>query len=157
MAALTAGAVLVHNLRRQARHRGDAAARPRAMVIGTASAGKRSALRAFGVDHAIDYQHGDVEAEVKRHDQGRGVDVILDPIGGASFTASYRMLAPLGRRLSYWAFPRWRPSAAAPARAQVWWAWVASIAVTDQPQRGIFGLNLGHLWDERGCSRWGLL
>ena len=34
---------------------------------------------------------------MKRLTKGRGVDVILDPIGGASFGASYRMLAPLGR------------------------------------------------------------
>ena len=69
----------------------------RATVIGTASAAKHDALRSFGVEHAIDYRHANVEAEVRRLTKGRGVDVVLDPIGGASFGASYRMLAPLGR------------------------------------------------------------
>ena len=55
----------------------------RATVIGTASAAKHDALRSFGVEHAIDYRHVNVEAEVKRLTKGRGVDVILDPIGGA--------------------------------------------------------------------------
>ena len=59
----------------------------RAIVIGTASAVKHDALRRFGVEHAIDYRHANVEAEVKRITNGRGVDVILDPIGG---TASAR-------------------------------------------------------------------
>ena len=98
MAALTAGeTVLVHNAGGGLGIAATQLARlRRATVIGTASAGKHDALRSFGVDHAIDYRHGDVEAEVKRLTKGRGVDVILDPIGGTSFGASYRMLAPLG-------------------------------------------------------------
>ena len=55
-------------------------------MIGTASAFKHDALRTFGVDHAIDYRHANVADEVKRITHGRGVDVILDPIGGRSFT-----------------------------------------------------------------------
>ena len=54
----------------------------RASVIGTASAVKHSALRSLGVDHVIDYRAADVEAEVARLTNGRGVDVVLDPIGG---------------------------------------------------------------------------
>src|SRR5206468_6756356 len=38
----------------------------RATIIGTASAGKHDALRTFGVDHAIDYRHADVAADVRR-------------------------------------------------------------------------------------------
>ena len=58
----------------------------RATVIGTASAFKHAALRSFGVEHAIDYQHADVAQEVMKITKGRGVDVILDPIGGRSFS-----------------------------------------------------------------------
>lgn len=121
----------------------------RATILGTASAAKHDALRAFGVDHAID-RHARVEAEVARLTGNRGVDVILDPIGGASFAASYRMLAPLGRlvmfgvssiapgeRRSYWhalrtmmRMPRFRP-----------------LSLIDA-NRGVFGLNLAHLWSE---------
>src|SRR3982750_4322666 len=99
MAALTSGeTVLVHNAGGALGIAAPQLARlRRATVIGTASAGKHDALRSFGVEHAIDYRHANVEAEVKRITRGRGVDIILDPIGGRSFAASYRMLAPLGR------------------------------------------------------------
>ena len=84
MAALTSGeTVLVHNAGGGLGIAATQLARlRRATVIGTASAGKHDALRSFGVEHAIDYRHADVEAEVKRLTKGRGVDVILDPIGG---------------------------------------------------------------------------
>jgi NADPH:quinone reductase-like Zn-dependent oxidoreductase len=123
----------------------------RATVIGTASAFKHDALRSFGVDHAIDYQHANVAEEVKKLTRGRGVDVILDPIGGRSFTASYRMLAPLGRLIVFGL------SAAAPGeRRNVWRAFQAWMSTPRfnplslmNRNRGVFGLNLGHLWDER--------
>ena len=67
------------------------------MVLGTASARKHSALASFGVEHVIDYRSADVAQAVREISRGRGVDIILDPIGGRSFLTSYRMLAPLGR------------------------------------------------------------
>ena len=72
MAALTSGeTVLVHNAGGGLGIAATQLARlRRATVIGTASAGKHDALRSFGVEHAIDYRHADVEAEVKRLTQG---------------------------------------------------------------------------------------
>src|SRR6188768_115808 len=94
MAALTSGeTVLVHNAGGGLGIAATQLARlRRATVIGTASVLKHDALRSFGVDHVIDYRTADVEADVKRITKGRGVDVILDPIGGGSFGASYRKL-----------------------------------------------------------------
>ena len=40
-------------------------------------------------------------AEVRRVTAGRGVDVVLDPIGGRSMRISYELLAPLGRLVVY--------------------------------------------------------
>jgi NADPH:quinone reductase-like Zn-dependent oxidoreductase len=123
----------------------------RAAIIGTASASKHNALRSFGVDHAIDYRSADVAKEVARITGGRGVDVVLDPIGGDSFARSYRMLAPLGRlivygvsdmvggdRRSLWRLLRslWNMPKFGPLRLM-------------NENRGVFGLNLGHLWTER--------
>jgi synaptic vesicle membrane protein VAT-1 len=122
----------------------------RATVIGTASAMKHDALRSFGVEHTIDYRHADVADEVRRITRGRGVDVILDPVGGNSFTQSYRMLAPLGRLVMFGL------SAAAPGEKRSWWralqAWAATprfnpLSMINR-NRGVFGLNVGHLWDE---------
>src|SRR5688500_10996193 len=123
----------------------------RATVIGTASAFKHDALRQFGVEHAIDYRHADVAAEVRKLTRGRGVDVILDPIGGRSFTTSYRMLAPLGRLILFGL------SAAAPSERRSVWrafgAWMATPRFDPMSlinrNRGVFGLHVGHLWEER--------
>lgn len=123
----------------------------RATVIGTASAFKHDALRSFGVEHAIDYRHADVAAEVRKLTHGRGVDVILDPIGGRSFTTSYRMLAPLGRLIIFGL------SSAAPAEQRSLWrafrAWMTTPRFDPMSlinrNRGVFGLHVGHLWDER--------
>jgi NADPH:quinone reductase-like Zn-dependent oxidoreductase len=153
MAALNVGeTVLVHNAGGGVGIAATQLARlRRATVIGTASAFKHDALRTFGVDHAIDYRTADVATEIKRITHGRGVDVILDPIGGRSFTDSYRMLAPLGRLIIFGL------AAAAPPEKRSWWrafgAWAATprfdpLSLINR-NRGVFGLHLGHLWDER--------
>lgn len=153
MAALAAGeTVLVHNAGGGVGIAATQLARlRRATVIGTASPLKHAALRTFGVEHLIDYTHANVADEVKRITRGRGVDVILDPIGGSSFTASYRMLAPLGRLVIFGL------SAAAPGETRNWWrafrAWRATprfdpLSMINR-NRGVFGLHIGHLWEER--------
>ena len=53
-----------------------------ATVIGTASASKHAELRALGVDHLIDYRTEDFEVRARQITQGRGVELILDAIGG---------------------------------------------------------------------------
>jgi NADPH:quinone reductase-like Zn-dependent oxidoreductase len=153
MAALQPGeSVLVHNAGGGVGIAATQLARlRRATVIGTASAFKHAALRSFGVDHTIDYRHANVAEEVRKITRGRGVDVILDPIGGPSFTSSYRMLAPLGRLILCGL------SAAAPGERRSLWsafrAWISTprfnpLSLINR-NRGVFGLHVGHLWDER--------
>jgi synaptic vesicle membrane protein VAT-1 len=123
----------------------------RATVIGTASTMKHAALRSFGVEHTIDYRAVDVVDEVRKLTRGRGVDVVLDPIGGRSFGESYRLLAPLGRMVIFGL------SSAATGETRSLWrafhAWMQSSSFRPlsliHQNRGVFGLNLGHLWDER--------
>ncbi len=152
MAALTSGeTVLIHNAGGGLGIAATQLARlRRATVIGTASAAKHHALRSFGVEHAIDYRHADVEAEIKRITRGRGVDVILDPIGGRSFLASYRMLAPLGRlvMLGISSMASERRNAWRVFRS--WWGMPSfnPFSMINR-NRGVFGLNVGHLWEER--------
>jgi NADPH:quinone reductase-like Zn-dependent oxidoreductase len=152
LAAVSAGeTVLVHNAGGGLGIAATQLARlRRATVMGTASSAKHDALRSFGVDHAIDYRHGNVEAEIIRLTKGRGVDVILDPLGGKSFAASYRMLAPLGRlvMLGVSSVAGERRSPWRVVRA--WWGMkhFSPLSLMNR-NRGVFGLNLGHLWDER--------
>jgi NADPH:quinone reductase-like Zn-dependent oxidoreductase len=122
-----------------------------AVIIGAASAAKHAALERLGVERAIDYRTQDIDAMVRTLTGGRGADVILDPIGGKSFARSYRLLAPLGRLILYGV------SAIAPGRRRSWWH--AGRTIIEMPSfkplslmnrnKGVFGLNLAHLWDER--------
>ena len=153
MAALAPGeTVLIHNAGGGVGIAATQLARlRRATVIGTASSRKHDALRSFGIEHLVDYTNANVPEQVRRITRGRGVDVILDPIGGGSFAASYQMLAPLGRLVIFGL------SAAAAGERRNWWtafrAWRTSsrfdpLSLINR-NRGVFGLNVGHLWEER--------
>jgi NADPH:quinone reductase-like Zn-dependent oxidoreductase len=121
-----------------------------ATVIGTASPAKHDTIRELGVTHALDY-HESIVDQVRRLTNGRGVDVVLDPVGGRSFADSYRLLAPLGRLVVYGA------SRLASGERRNLWRVLTTIAQMPRfhpislmnRNRGVLGLNLGHLWDER--------
>lgn len=53
-----------------------------ARIVVTASAGKLDACRALGADMAVDYATEDFVAAARELTAGRGVDVVLDVIGG---------------------------------------------------------------------------
>jgi NADPH2:quinone reductase len=59
-----------------------------ATVIATASASKHEVVRRVGADHVIDYRTADLVAEVLRLTDGRGVDVVLESVGGETFRKS---------------------------------------------------------------------
>jgi len=121
-----------------------------AEIIGTASRSKHERLLAYGVAHCIDYTSQDFEAETMRLTAGRGADVVLDAVGGASFRKSYRCLAPLGRLFLFGA-----SSLAAGERRRIWTALRTLSAMPRfraiplmNENRGVFGINLGHLWGQ---------
>jgi NADPH2:quinone reductase len=59
-----------------------------ATVIGTASGDKHDVVRRLGADHVVDYRISDVTKEVLRLTDNRGVDVVLESVGGATFAKS---------------------------------------------------------------------
>ncbi len=70
-----------------------------ATVIATAGTDEKLAvLKGRGVNHAINYRSG-FRDEVKRLTDGRGADVIYDPVGGDVFDESVRCIAFDGRLL----------------------------------------------------------
>ena len=70
-----------------------------ATVIATAGADdKLEVVRGLGADHTINYREGFRE-QVKALTDGRGADVIFDPVGGDVFDESMRCVAPFGRIL----------------------------------------------------------
>ena len=69
-----------------------------ATVIASAGgADKLAAAKACGADHLIDYRSEDLRTKVLELTDGRGADVIYDPVGGDAFAASMRCVAPEGR------------------------------------------------------------
>ncbi len=122
----------------------------KATVIGTASASKHERLRSLGVAHCIDYHNQDFETEVKKITRGRGVDIALDAVGGRSFRKSYRSLASMGRLYVFGIssfsggekrslFRTLKGVASLP--------WFHPIPLMND-NRGVMGVNLGHLWSE---------
>jgi NADPH2:quinone reductase len=67
-------------------------------VIAVASGRDRlDVAAAHGAAHTIDYRAEDVAGRVRSITGGRGVDVVLDPVGGEAFETALRCLASEGR------------------------------------------------------------
>jgi NADPH:quinone reductase-like Zn-dependent oxidoreductase len=67
-------------------------------VIATAGGEEKLAkARALGADHAIDHYRQDISAEVKKITARRGVDIVVEHVGAATWTKSLESLAPAGR------------------------------------------------------------
>ena len=78
------------------------AKRAGAQVIGTVSTEAKAALaKEAGADHVINYQVNDFAVEAKRLPAGRGVDVVYDSVGKATFDGSLAVLALRGYFVLY--------------------------------------------------------
>ena len=126
-------------------------------IYGTASAAKHDAIKAQGVDHAIDYRAQDFKAEVRRLTNGEGVDVILDPMGPTSFRKDYRILRPGGRLIMYGLSEAMNENGRSikaalssllriPTSTMPWW----NAGRLLNQNRGVFGLNLLSWWRREG-------
>ncbi len=67
------------------------------VIVTAGSDEKCNACIALGADLAINYRTQDFEPEVMAATQGKGVDVILDMVGGDYVPKNIRILAELGR------------------------------------------------------------
>jgi NADPH:quinone reductase-like Zn-dependent oxidoreductase len=121
-----------------------------AKTFGTASASKHSFLKERGLDHAIDYRNQDWLPVLMDLTQGRGVELVIDPLGGTSWKKSYRALRTTGRMGVF----GMSTASASGIRGKL----RAFKALMQTPRfhplglmsrnRGVFGLNLGHMWGE---------
>lgn len=72
-----------------------------ATVIATASSSEKLArLKDFGLDHGINYVEQDFVAEVQGLTGKRGVDVVVDSVGGKTLVDSVKVLGWRGRLVS---------------------------------------------------------
>ena len=72
-----------------------------ARIIGTASGMKHQQLRDFGIEELIDYRTEDFKKRVLEITKNRGVDLVLDSLGGKALASSYACLTEFGRVAVY--------------------------------------------------------
>jgi NADPH:quinone reductase-like Zn-dependent oxidoreductase len=120
-------------------------------TYGTASKGKHDYVRGNGCDHPIDYHSVDYVKEVRRLTDGRGVDLVLDALGGDDWKKGYSLLRPGGLLILFgWANmaksgKRRMTHVLAQLTHTPWWTPNRLM----NENRGVAGVNMGHLWDER--------
>jgi NADPH2:quinone reductase len=74
------------------------AKRAGATVLATASSDARlERLKPLGLDHGINYRTGEVVPSVMKLTDGKGVDLVVDPIGGTTLQSSILALGYRGR------------------------------------------------------------
>ena len=128
----------------------DIAKKIGAVTYGTASPSKHKFLTDRGLDHPIDYRKQDWQPQLMQLTNGRGVDLIMDPIGGAHWKKSYNALRHTGRLGMFGVSTASANGISGKLKMLK--------AVVQMPRfhplgllnknRGVFGLNLGHMWHE---------
>lgn len=69
------------------------------VIAAASSAGKLEVCREHGADELVNYVDEDLRARLKELTSGRGVDVVIDPVGGAFSELALRSMAWRGRLL----------------------------------------------------------
>ena len=119
-------------------------------IFGTASAGKHAMLRDAGVQHPIDYHSKDYVAEVNSLTGGKGVDLVLDALGGADWTKGYGLLRPGGHLIAF----GWANMVDGDKRniltvlSQFFTMKKYTPMKLMDHNKSVSGVNLGHLWSE---------
>lgn len=121
-----------------------------ATTYGTASPGKHEFLRERGLDHPIDYRNQDWLPVLQQLTNGRGVELVIDPIGGSHWKKSYAALRTTGRLGMFGV----STASANGLKGKFKLLKAAAQMPKFHPlsllskNRGVFGLNLGHMWHE---------
>lgn len=124
-----------------------------ATTFGTSSRHKHDFLKERGLDHPIDYRNKNWTAELMKLTNNRGVELITDPLGGKHWKRSYKALRATGRLGMFGV-----SSASSGSEEGLKATFNLLKAVIGMPfyhplpllnkNRGVFGVNIGHLWHE---------
>ncbi len=128
----------------------DIAKKIGAITYGTASPSKHKFLDERGLDHAIDYRTQDWQPVLLELTNGRGVDLVIDPIGGAHWKKSYAALRHTGRLGMFGVSTASATGIAGKfklLKVAIQTPWFHPFPLLNK-NRGVFGLNLGHMWHE---------
>lgn len=121
-----------------------------ATTYGTASPGKHEFLRERGLDHPIDYRNQDWLPVLMQLTTNRGVELVIDPIGGGHWKKSYAALRTTGRMGMFGvstASANGLKGKLKLIKAAVQMPRFHPLGLLNK-NRGVFGLNLGHMWHE---------
>ncbi|HMU37510.1 MAG TPA: medium chain dehydrogenase/reductase family protein [Pseudomonadota bacterium] len=117
-------------------------------IIGSASVQKHAFLRERGCQHPIDSSQ-DIEAQVRALlGKGVGLDLVLDPVGGKSFSTSYALLGDAGRLVCFGVSSMSAGKTRSLARAlsmfvRTRWFHPLSLMMDNKTVQGV---NMGHLF-----------
>jgi NADPH:quinone reductase-like Zn-dependent oxidoreductase len=125
------------------------------VTYGTASAKKHDFIRGLGCDHPIDYRSQDYVAEIKRLTNGRGVDLVLDALGGPDWGKGYRLLAPAGLLIAFGLANanKGGKRRIAHVLGQVLRSPLLLPMQLMSDNRAVAGVNMGHLWTQTALLR----
>jgi NADPH:quinone reductase-like Zn-dependent oxidoreductase len=121
-----------------------------ATIYGTASSGKHTFLKQRGLHEAIDYRTKDWAVELHRLTNGKGVALIVDPLGGNHWKKSYKALRSTGRLGMFGISVATTSKLFGPLR-------LVPVALGTpffhplllmNTNKSVFGVNLGHMWHE---------
>ena len=119
-------------------------------IFGTASPSKHEFLKQQGCDHTIDYRTVDYAEEVKKLTDGKGVDIILDALGGKDWKKGMGLLRPVGHLVAF----GFANMASGEKRSLFRMVGQALQIPLFSPMglmdanRSVSGVNIGHLWGE---------
>ncbi len=121
-----------------------------ATTYGTSSVGKHSFLLERGLNHPIDYRNQDFLSSIMNLTNEKGVEMVIDPIGGKNWKKSYRALRSTGR-LGMFGVSTVTESTMGrlfqflKLIAQM--SWYNPLGLMNA-NKSVFGVNLGHMWNE---------
>ena len=117
---------------------------------GTASRGKHAFLKQRGLHEAIDYRTGDWALELSTLTQGKGVTLVIDPIGGNHWRKSFKAQRATGRLGMFGISAATTSKLFGPLRMlplALGMPLFHPIPLLNH-NKCVFGVNLGHLWHE---------
>lgn len=124
-------------------------------TYGTASSSKHDYVREHGCNHVIDYHTHDYVTEIRRLTDGRGVHYVLDALGGGDWKKGYSLLRPGGLLIAF-GFANMNKGQRRRLGHVIGQAlripfYTPMKLLNDN--RGVAGVNMGHLWDETALLR----
>jgi NADPH:quinone reductase-like Zn-dependent oxidoreductase len=121
-----------------------------AKTFGTSSPGKHVFLKKRGLDYPIDYRAHDFLKEINRLTEGRGCELVTDPLGGSHWKKSYKALRATGRLGMFGVSTMTQSGLSRPLRfikLALQMPWYNPVMLMNG-NKSVFGVNLGHLWHE---------